>query len=1045
MNFSATFIHRPIATSLLMVAIALFGVLAYNALPVADMPNVDFPTLVVSASLPGANPETMASSVATPLERQFTTIAGLDSMTSVSSMGGAQITLQFDLTRELDGASVDVQTAISAAMPLLPAGMPSPPSFRKNNPSDGPVIFMGVTSPTLPMYKLSEYAETMIAQRISAVPGVAQVMVMSSQKYAVHIQLDPNKLAARKIGINEVDQSIRDWNVNMPTGALYGPNKAYSIQADGQLMNAEGYRQAVVSYRNGAPVRLKDLGTIIDGVEDDKTSSWSYGKEMPETRGINLMVMRQPNSNTIEVIDKVKELMPMFKAQLPPSAELFIRGDRSKNIREAFHDIKLTMGLTALLVIMVIFLFLRNFSATLIPSLALPVSLVGTFAVMHMLGYSLDNLSMMALILSIGFVVDDAIVMLENIVRHIELGVPPMEAALKGSKEISFTIVSMTVSLAAVFIPVLFMGGILGRLFREFAVTITVAVLISGLVSVTLTPMLCSRLLRYSPHAKHGFLYNLMERMLEFMLRIYGGSLRWVLRYRPVMGVVFAGILIATVFLFDRVPKGFIPDQDSDQMMINTEALQGTSYPRMNDMQKRIAKIVSEDPNVESLMSSSGGSSMYGAGGSNTGRLHVSLLPRKDREMGVAEIIGKLRPKINQLPGIRAFISAPQMIRLGARGSKSQYEFTLQGPDTLELYRQGQMLEKEMAKIPVLAEITSDIQVRNPRVNVNIDRDRAASLGLSAEDIEAAIYGAYGPKWVSTIYGDNNQYRVLLELEPKFQQHADLLSLLYFKTSKGGLVPMDSFASLKQDAMPQSINHSGQAPSVTISFNLKPGVALGEAVDQVQEVASQVLPAGITTSFQGTAKAFQSSLKNLGLLLLIAVAIVYIVLGILYESFVQPLTILSGLPSAIFGALLTLFIFNVELNIYAFVGLMMLIGIVKKNAIMQIDFALDAERKLGLSPEEAIFQGCMVRFRPIMMTTLAALLGSVPMAIGFGAGGESRRPLGLAVVGGLIFSQLITLYLTPVVYTYMDALKVRVYRLLTGSRKPLSPATSTGD
>ena len=1044
MNFSATFIQRPIATSLLMVAVAFFGVLSYNALPVADMPNVDFPTLVVSASLPGANPETMASSVATPLERQFTTISGLDSMTSVSSMGSAQITLQFDLSRELDGASVDVQTAISAAMPLLPAGMPSAPSFRKNNPSDGPIIYMGVTSPTLPMYKLSEYAETMIAQRISAVSGVAQVMVMSSQKYAVHIQLDPNKLSSRKIGINEVDQSIKDWNVNMPTGALFGPHKAYNIQADGQLMNAGAYKKAVVAYRNGAAVRLEDLGTIIDGVEDDKSSSYSYTKGK-ETRGINLMVMRQPNSNTIEVIDKVKELMPMFQAQLPPSAELFIRGDRSKNIREAFHDIKITMGLTALLVILVIFMFLRNFSATLIPSLALPVSLLGTFAVMYALGYSLDNLSMMALILSIGFVVDDAIVMLENIVRHIENGVPPMEAAMRGSKEISFTIVSMTLSLAAVFIPVLFMGGILGRLFREFAVTITVAVIISGLVSVTLTPMLCSRLLRYTPHEKHGFLYRVMENTLNFMTRIYGSTLRWVLRYRPVMGVVFAGILVATVYLFDRVPKGFIPDQDSDQMMVNTEALQGTSYPRMNEMQKRIAKIVSDDPNVESLMSSSGGSSMYGSGGSNTGRLHISLLPRKDREAGVGEVIAKLRPKLNQLPGIRAFASAPQMIRLGARGSKSQYEFTLQGPDTPELYREGQKLEKELGKLPILSEITSDIQVRNPRVNVTIDRDRAAALGLNAEDIEAAIYGAYGPKWVSTIYGDNNQYRVLLELEPQFLQHADLLSLLYFKTSTGRLVPMDSFSKLSQDAMPQSINHSGQVPSVTIAFNLKPGVALGEAVTQVQDVASQVLPAGISTSFQGTAKAFQSSLKNLGLLLLIAVAIVYIVLGILYESFVQPLTILSGLPSAVFGALLTLMLFNVELNIYGFVGLMMLIGIVKKNAIMQIDFAMEAERNHGMSPEEAIYQGCLVRFRPIMMTTLASLLGSVPMAIGFGAGGESRRPLGLAVVGGLIFSQLITLYLTPVVYTYMDAMKVRVHGLLSRRRKTFTPAASTGD
>ena len=1045
MNFSSTFIKRPIATSLLMVAIALFGILAYNALPVSDLPNVDFPTLVVSASLPGANPDTMASSVATPLERQFTTIAGLDSMTSVSSIGSTQITLQFDLNRAMDGAAVDVQTAISAAMPLLPGGMPSPPSFRKNNPGDSPMMFLGLTSKTLPMSKLSEYAERMIAQRISTVPGVAQVMVMSSQKYAVHVKLDPNKLAAKKIGINEVDQAIRDWNVNMPTGALFGQHKAYNIQADGQLMDADAYRKAVVTFRNGAPVRLEDLGTIVDSVEDERTSSWAYTKDS-ETMGINLMVMRQPNSNTIEVVDKIRGMMPQFQAMIPPSSELFIRGDRSKNIRDAFRDIQITMALTAFLVILVIFAFLRNFSATLIPSLALPFSIVGTFAVMYLLGYSLDNLSMMALILSIGFVVDDAIVMLENIVRHIELGVPPMEAALKGSREISFTIISMTLSLAAVFIPVLFMGGILGRLFREFAVTISVAVLISGLVSVTLTPMLCSRLLRYNVDAKHGFLYNMMEKLIQFLARIYGSSLRWVLRYRPIMGVVFAGVLVATVVLFDKVPKGFIPDQDSDQLYVNTEAIQGTSYPKMNDMQRRIARIIAADPNVDTFMSGSGGSSMYGGGGSNTGRMYVSLKPRKERELGVTEIIAKLRPKLNQLPGIRAFMTAPQMIRLGGRGSKSQYEFTLQGPDAGELYKHGQILEKELTKLPALAEVSSDIQIRSPRVNVAINRDRAASLGLSAEDIEAAIYAAYGPKWVSTIYGDNNQYRVLLELEPQYQEYSDLLSLLYFKASNGQLIPMNAFSSLKEDAMPQSINHSGQAPSVTISFNLKPGIALGEAVNQVEEAAAQVLPQGITYSFSGTAKAFQSSLKNLTLLLLIAVAIVYIVLGILYESFVQPLTILSGLPSAVFGALLTLYMFNIELNIYGFVGLLMLIGIVKKNAIMQIDFALEAERKDGLSPEEAIFQGCLVRFRPIMMTTLAALLGSVPMAIGFGAGGESRRPLGMAVVGGLIFSQLITLYLTPVVYTYMDGLKTNVYKLLTRRKtKRLEPAVTTGD
>ena len=1044
MNFSAVFIQRPIATSLLMVAIALFGILAYQALPVSDLPNVDFPTLVVSASLPGANPETMASSVATPLERQFTTISGLDSMTSVSGMGSAQITLQFDLNRDLDGASVDVQTAISASLPLLPAGMPSPPSFRKVNPSDSPIMFLGLTSPSLPMYKLNEYADSMISQRISTIPGVAQVMVMSSQKYSVHIQLDPSKLSSRGIGINEVDQAIRNWNVNTPTGTLFGANRAYNIKAEGQLMNAEAYKKTIVTYSNGAPVRLEDLGKITDGVEDERSSSWLYAKDT-SVRGINLMVMRQPNSNTIEVIDEIRKMLPQFNAQLPPSAKLWIRGDRGKNIRDSFRDIQFTMFLTAALVISVIFLFLRNFSATLIPSLALPFSIVGTFAVMYLLNYSLDNLSMMALILCVGFVVDDAIVMLENIVRHMEKGMPAMEAALLGSREISFTIVSMTISLAAVFIPVLFMGGILGRLFREFAVTISAAVIISGLVSVTLTPMLCSRILKFTPGEKHNWLYNQMENFLNFLTRVYSRSLHWVLDYRPVMGVVFVGIIAATFFLFNAVPKGFIPDQDSDQMMVSTEAAQGTSYPRMNDLQQRIAKIIIEDPGVDTFMSSSGGSSMFGGGGSNTGRMYVSLKARADRDVGVVDLIARLRPKVNQFPGVRVMMSPPAMIRLGGRGSKSAYEYTMQGPDLLDLYKQAAKLEKELQKLPDVTDISSDLQMRFPRVNVQIDRDRAAALGLTADDIESAIYSAYGPKWVSTIYGTQNQYRVMLELEPKYQEHADLLSLLYFKTSSGKLVPLNSFSSLTQDASPQSINHSGQVPSVTIAFNLKPGVALGSAVDEIDALAHQVLPPNITGSFQGTAKAFQSSLKNLTLLLIIAIAVVYIVLGVLYESFVQPLTILSGLPSAVFGALLTLYLFNVELNIYAFVGLMMLIGIVKKNAIMQIDFALEAERSMGMSPKEAILEGCIVRFRPIMMTTMAALLGTLPMAVGFGSSGDTRRPLGLAVVGGLIFSQLITLYLTPVVYTYMDALKVHGYRLFVRKRGGLTPATSTGD
>jgi len=1008
-----------------MAAIGLFGVVSYRALPVADLPNVDFPTLQVSASLPGADPATMASSVATPLERQFTAIAGLDSMTSVSSVGSTQITMQFDLTRDIDGAAVDVATAINAATPLLPPGLPSPPSFRKSNPADFPIVFLGLVSSTLPLWQLNEYAQTIVAQRISAVNGVAQVMVAGAQKYAVRIQVDPNKLASRQVGINEVAQAVQDWNVNLPTGTLVGAQRSYNVQATGQLFDAEAYKPMVVAWRNGSPVRLDQIANVIDGAEDSRTVSWMYTRE-GAFKAINLFVMRQPGSNTIQTIDDIRKLIPQFSAQLPPSVQLFIRGDRAKTIREGFTDIQITMGLTLALVIVVIYLFLRNGSATMIPSMALPLSILGTFSVMYVLDYSLNNLSMMALILSVCFVVDDAIVMLENIVRRMEKGELPLQAAINGSREIGFTIVSMTLSLAAVFIPVLFLGGILGRLFREFAVTICVAILISGLVSITLTPMLCSRFLKRSKNHREG-------RIFGFVYRTYERSLGWVLRHRPVMAVLFVVLLVATGYLYVAVPKGFIPDQDSDSLRVTTEAAEGTSYQQMARLQERVNQILYKDPNIESFNSSvgggGGGPGGGGGGSGNQGRMQVQLIPQSQRKLSSAQVMEKLRPQVSNIPGMRVFMSMPPAIRIGGRQSKSAYELTVQGPDTAELYREAEKLQAEVAKLPSIQDVTSDLQLSSPRVKVEIDRDKAAALQINAQQIQSALYNGFGPSWISTIYTPIAQNKVLLEVDPKFQEHSDSLSALYLKSNTGQLVPLDAITKITRDAGPTSINRSGQLPSVTISFNLKPGVALGDAVEEVQEVADRTLPATMQTSFTGTAKAFQSSLKNLGLLLTVAILVVYIVLGVLYESYIHPLTILSGLPSAGFGALLTLIIFKVDLTIYAFVGLMMLVGIVKKNAIMQIDFALDAERRLGKTPAEAIYLGCLTRFRPIMMTTMAALLGALPMAIGYGAGGESRRPLGLAVVGGLLFSQAVTLYLTPVVYTYMAGLAERWNRL----------------
>jgi hydrophobic/amphiphilic exporter-1 (mainly G- bacteria), HAE1 family len=1039
MNFSETFIRRPIATSLMMAAIAMFGLVAYRSLPVSDLPNVDFPTLLVTASLPGASPDTMASAVATPLENQFSNISGLDSMTSTNSLGSTQVTLEFVLSKSLDGAAVDVQSAITQAARLLPQNMPTPPTFTKVNPADQPILYLSITSPTLPLWTLDEYAETRIAQRISMVSGVAQVQVLGAQKYAVHVQVDPHLLASRQIGINEVQNALSSWNVNLPTGSITGPQRAFTLQATGQLMSAQQYRPLVVAYRNGSPVRLEELGNVIDSVEDDKTASWFYTKKGIE-RAIILGVQRQPGTNTIAVTDAVKNLLPTFRNEIPASVKMDILYDRSDTIRESYKDVQFTMLMTLGLVVMVIFLFLRNFSATVIPALALPFSIIGTFAIMYLLHFSLDNLSMMALILSVGFVVDDAIVMLENIFRHMEMGEKPLFASLSGSKEIGFTIVSMTLSLAAVFIPVLFLGGILGRLFREFAITICVAILISGIVSVTLTPMLCSRFLRTPEEQKRSWFYRITEHFFEFLIRIYDRTLQVVLRHRGLTMAASLAVLAGTVVMFVKIPKGFIPDQDTDQIYAVTEAAQGTSFYQMEDYQKRVAEVFRTNPDVEALMSTVGGTSASTLGGPNYGELVVHLKPRSQRKRLVNAIIAELRPQLSGFPGMRVYLQNPPTVRIGGQVTKSLYQFSMQSPDKNELYAGATQLQSEIEKLPEVEDVTSDLAIEAPQVNVTIDRDKAASLQVNADAIENAFYDAYGPRWVSTIYASINEYKVLLELKPQYQADPHALSLLYFKSSNGPLIPLDTLAQLHQDTGPQTINHYGQLNAVTISFNLKPGASLGSVVSKVQQLAGQ-LSSGITTDFEGSAKAFESSLGNLWVLLIVAIAVVYIVLGILYESYIHPLTILSGLPSAGFGALLTLYLFHMDLNIYAFVGLIMLIGIVEKNAIMQIDFALEAERNQGLSPTKAIYEGCLIRFRPIMMTTMAALLGAVPIALGYGAGGEARQPLGLVVVGGLLFSQLVTLYLTPVFYTYMAALLEKLHRNKRRAKGPVPEPT----
>jgi HAE1 family hydrophobic/amphiphilic exporter-1 len=1028
MNFTAVFIRRPVMTTLVMLAILVFGIVSYRNLTVSDLPAVDYPTISVNASLPGASPETMAATVATPLEKAFTAIAGIDNITSSSGLGNTSVTLQFSPDRDIDAAAQDVNAAISGALAFLPSNI-IPPSYRKQNPAASPILFFALTSRSMSLTALDEFAETTIAQRLSMVEGVSQVNVYGSAKYAVRIELDPAQLTARGLSVNQISQAIRSNNVTLPTGVLYGRVRTLTIQATGQLPDASAFRRMVVANVNGAPVHLGDLGTVYDGVQNNKNASWYNGD-----RAIVLAVMRQPGTNTVAVADRVKAALEELKPSLPPSVRVILRFDRSVGIKDSVNDVKFSLVMALVFVIIVIFVFLRNIVATAIPSLTLPLAIVGTFSVMYVLDFSIDNLSLMALTLAVGFVVDDAIVMLENIMRHIEAGQPPLEAALTGAEEVGFTILSMTLSLASVFIPLIFMGGIIGRLFREFAITISAAILVSGMVSLTLTPMLCARFLTSHKGETHGRLYNLFEDGFARTLHAYERLLGWAMR-RRIITLLFSGlILVLTVMLFNIVPKGLFPSNDSGFLPVSTEAAQGTSFTEMVRLQQLANARIAADPYVLGYMSS--------VGGGNNGSINLFLKPLGQRPPADV-MVQEVTRRLSGIPGLQAFAQNPPSIRIGGRGSKTLYQYTLQGHDVQSLYAGANKLTAAMRQLPLLTDVTSDLQNKNPVVNVVIDREKAAMLGVTPAAILRTLAGAFSEQQASTIYTPTNQYWVMLQLRPQDQADISALSRIYVAGRAGRLVPLSDIATFTPGMGPQSIAHSGQLASVTISFNLPPNGNLGAAVAAVEKLAQRTLGANITANFSGTAQAFQDSQAGLGILLLITVFIIYIILGILYESFIHPITILTGLPFAAFGALLALVVTGQQLDVYGYVGVIMLIGIVKKNAIMMIDFAIEAERAGHTTPAEAIVKAASVRFRPIMMTTVAAIVGTLPIAIGVGASAASRRPLGIAVVGGLAFSQVVTLFVTPVFYTYLDDLQSWLGRLaarLPWAADPVAPA-----
>jgi hydrophobic/amphiphilic exporter-1 (mainly G- bacteria), HAE1 family len=1026
MNISETCIRRPVLTTLMTASLIVFGVFAYRLLPVAALPAVDFPTIQITATFPGASPETMASSVVSPIERQLSTISGITSMNSSSTLGSAQITIQFDLGRNIDGAALDVQTALATAARLLPIEMTVPPSFRKVNPGDFPVLYISLRSDTVPLSTINDYAETVLAPQISQLPGVAQVLVYGAQKFAVRVQVNPTEAASRNISLEDVRSVVAKANSSTPVGVLTGPKQSVTLAATSAPPRAADYRDVVVAYRNGAPIKLNQIARVIDSVENDKIATW-----FNDERAIVLAIQRQPDANTVQVVDLVRQSLPTMRAQVPPSIQMQPLFDRSLSIRAAVIDVQETLAISIALVIMVIFLFLRKVSATIIPALAVPVSLVGTFSAMYAFGFSINNMTLLALTLSVGFVVDDAIVMLENIVRHIEGGMRPFEAALKGSREIGFTIVSITFSLIAVFIPVLLMGGMVGRVFREFAVSIAVAIVVSGFVSLTLTPMLCARVL--GGHDREGekqfFLLRIFERFFEWILNTYQRTLDRVIAFKSIMLMVTIGTFFATIALYVVVPKGFFPTEDTGYMIGITEGATDVSFPAMSQLQRKVAEIVRADPAVAYVNSTVGTGGPNSVG--NSGRMLVALKPRKERD-DLETIRARLRRNANVVPGLAIYFQPIQNINLGGKLTKGYYQYTLQSNDTTTLYRLAPELRDKIAKIDGLLDVNTDLYVTNPQVTIEVDREKAAVYGVTVDQVRQELYNAFGVRQVATIYSPVNYYQVILETQPEYQVGPDDLARVYLKTTNGTTVPLSAVTRFERTVGPLQVNHQGQQPAVTISFNLAPGFSIGQAVQAIQKLEREErLPATITTGFQGTAQVFQDSLRGQGILILAAIFAAYVVLGILYESFIHPITIISGLPSAGIGAILTLMLFRMELSVIAMIGIVMLVGIVKKNAIMMIDFAIE-RRRVGLSAEAAIREAAILRFRPIMMTTFAAIFGTLPIALGTGAGAELRQPLGVAVVGGLLLSQLLTLYITPVIYLYLD----RFDRLLKRRLEP---------